>query len=480
MIFQFIPLIIPLLIIAFIFLIIAAFIFQFYANNRSIIAAALVILLIGIAFFFESLLNHPLSAPVFNGAMRTYLIVTALLQTSLFVASLVYREDETDNRLLFQRRLLNFVFVPYVVISSCLLLFTEVFFTGDLWVLGHFGNYAVYGIPQAYNAVVWIIYQTTIYIFSIYNIYCVYNLEEADVFNKRSRLLILIAVILTGIAGVISSTLNYLESTGLFMLENRALWSYGYRLILLTATLSFFTGFVKYSAMIKVGRELVKDFFIYALANITIVLLYLIPLGLILAFIDFPDNVPIFILFACIVPIITHNGYKSYQAALKNFFESQDSTLSHITLDNIQYALKYAHSEKALSTSELLHLTAVEIESKRQNITKEVALKNVIVEVLASLKPDPPIHEKRARATLKYEILRMIVQEQAVESQILWDLGFKSKSIIDQEELPRYPIASNSDYTGTSLISYKRLRKEAFSEFMWQFRSYEQKILRLK
>lgn len=479
-IFQFIPTTFFFLLPALVFFMVAIFIFRYYAHNRLIISAATVILLFGIASSFESILHHPLNSGIFNIIMRVYLIITTLLQTSLFVATLIYRENETKQVLLWQRRLLCFVFLPYIIVTAGLLLFTNFYFHEELLVLRQFDQYIVYGIPQKPPSVIRIIYQAIMYILSIYNTYCIHRLADGDTYKKRSRFLIFIAVVSTGIAGMISAIHHYLEDTGVMSLEPESLWMLAYQFLFLAAVGAFFVGFVKFSALIQVGRDLIKDFFVYVLTVLTLISLYVVPVYFILTYLDFPNYVPFLFLFLLIMPLITHSGLEKYQYVLQKLFEPRTASLNHITLDNIQYVLKYANSEEALSNSPLMRLTAVKIESKRKKIYKEVALRNVLSDVLELLKPEPEILEKRSKATVKYEILRMVIQEQAVESQILWDLGFKSKSILDRDALPRYPIMSNSDYTGTSVISYKRLRKQAIAEFTWHLQSLEKKALRLK
>ena len=479
-IFQFIPTTLFFLLPTLIFFIVAMFIFRYYANNRRIIITATVILLFGVTSAFESVLNHPLSVDVFNLSMRVYLIFTTLVQTSLFIATLIYREHETKQTLKWQKRVVWFVVGPYILITVGVLLFTNIYFYEELRVLREFEPYTVYGIPQKPVSIIRVIYQTIMYVLSMYNSYCVYRLTDGDNYKKRSRFLIFVAVVCTSIAGVISSVHHYLEDTGRLSLEYDSVWMVAYRALFLIAVGAFFFGFVKFSALIQVGRDLVKEFFVYVLIILTLTILYIAPVYLILTFLEFPNFVPFLFLFLLLMPLVTHNAQDRYQQLLQRLFEPRIASLDHITIDNIQYALKYANSEEALSKSAMMHLTAVKIESKRQKIHKEVALKNIITEVLEMLKPEPALLDKRSKAVVKYEILRMVIQEQAVESQILWDLGFKSKSILNRDAQPRYPIMSNSDYTGASVISYKRLRKEAIAEFMWQLQSIEKKALRLK
>ena len=479
-VFQFIPTILFFLVPTLVFSVISTFIFRSYAHNRLIIAAATVILLFGITSSFETVLNHPLTADVFDVTMRVNLIFTTLLQTSLFIVTLIYREHETKQTLLWQRGFLWVGVVPYIFLTAGLLLFTNFYFHEELLVARTYDQFIVYGIPQKDPSIIRVIYQSIMYVLSIYNCYCVHHLTDGDVYKKRSRFLIFIAIVFTSIAGVISSVHHYLEDTGHMSLGHDSIWMIAYRALFLAAVGAFFFGFVKFSALIQVGRDLVKDFFIYLIVVFTLVVLYVLPVYFLLTYLDFPNFVPFLFLFLLLVPLITHSGQEKYLLFLQKLFEPRTVSLDHITLDNIQYVLKNANSEEALSKSALIRLTAVKIESKRQKVQKEIALKKIIHDVLDNLKPEPELLEKRSKATVKYEILRMIIQEQAVESQILWDLGFKSKSILDRDALPRYPILSNSDYTGASVISYKRLRKQAIAEFMWHFESLEKKALRLK
>ena len=74
----------------------------------------------------------------------------------------------------------------------------------------------------------------------------------------------------------------------------------------------------------------------------------------------------------------------------------------------------------------------------------------------------------------------MIIDDQAVESQILWNLGFENHSKVKTDHLPNYIVSKNSEYKATSIMSYRRLKREVLDEIRWKLIEKEKQSLRIK
>lgn len=475
---SFLPSIFLLLVLAFVFILIASYIFKNFSNNKLIFSVAVVILFMGIAFVFESILNHPLDSGFFNVLMRIYLVFTTFVQFSLLVSSLLFYEKEFNKTLEWQRHFIFFVVIPYIVIRIILMFFTNFYFNDDLRILSVNGEFKVYGIPLGFADITSLAFQIILYGISILNVYLIYKSVAKDIFQKRSRFFTLLSVILTAVGGIIASLLNFLESTGIYFLEPRDVWVWGQRVIFFMAVFSFFIGFVKYSAMINIGKGLIKDFISFTITVLIFTSIYAFPILFIVKYIPSPNSLPLILIISIIFPVLTHNLYDFILRNIRKLIDERTLNNKLITIDEVNFVLKNAQSIKALSNSKLLDLESVKIRSKQKSIDREEALQKIIIEAQNSLKPKDINEETRSANLIKFEILRMIIEEQASESQILWDLGFESRSVLNNMGKSRYPVRKNSEYRSVSINSYKRLRKKAILEFIWQLELIEAKILR--
>lgn len=143
-----------------------------------------------------------------------------------------------------------------------------------------------------------------------------------------------------------------------------------------------------------------------------------------------------------------------------------------VTYEDVNLALKSFSTPNLLQENNLLGLKQVIKLTDEKGISEVNALKEVISSAIEYFKPADK-KAKRTSARLKYEILRMIAYEGAIESQLMWDLGFDAYTRSVEEKLreqrePRFKFKDASEYSATSSRSFKRLKKEAIEMLKWR------------
>lgn len=475
---------IPFILFAAIFIIIAVYLFNFHAKKHLTVVAAFVMLFTGISFLLEGLISHPSTTTTFNAVMRFHLVHISVMQTLFYLSTLLFREHESPNASTsykWQWKLL-YIFVPYLIINAAVILFTNIYFEENLLIkdIDPNGN-IIYGVPHTTFAIIRVLYQAFLYVLSSINIIAVSRLKTKDMIKKRARTYTAIAVVITCIAAMIPAIVNYVNSTEIFFIEGQIWWDITYRIMFTIAAILFLLSIIRYSNTIKIGKNLLSEFTTFMLTSFLVLLFYVVPILLVILLVDPVITLPILLSYLVVVVLFSHRIFNLLFANLKKYFEHTVVTTSLITLEAVQYAAKHYNSPKKVAKSQLLQLESVKIRAKQSGIYPEEALRSLLRDTLEVLKPTPEIYKKRSVPTLIYEMLRMIMFDQAVESQLLWDLGFNTTSLIPTNSANlRYPVHKNTDYTSVSKNSYKRLRKKAFEALLWQVMLEEEKAIRTR
>lgn len=164
--------------------------------------------------------------------------------------------------------------------------------------------------------------------------------------------------------------------------------------------------------------------------------------------------------------ILIQSSFDWFYTIAHNLFNRRRINFQIILPPDVKNTLRFYSTPQHLQNNRLLKNRYILEISKKDNITKIEALQNVIKKQIEHFNPGTN-ETKRTVARLRYEILRMMAFEGAIESQIMWDLGFDSHVRSQQEKLhhskkkPRFPYDSASEYAATSSRSFKRLKKEA-------------------
>lgn len=213
--------------------------------------------------------------------------------------------------------------------------------------------------------------------------------------------------------------------------------------------------------------NLYKEFIYSTITSFSIILTYTVVLiifhvkaaGLNVVFI------PLFLLLL----LLTHSIYDWVMSFVRNVFQGEIS-LPRVTDEEVGIALRNLRRPDRLEESTLLRLKLAK-ESTKPNLDR---LKEIVITSIEYFRPE---EENRTRATLKYNILKLI-GNQVEEGQILWDLGFEEYPLEIAEKAnrqkPRFAIASPTDYQAISRNAFISLKKEAIHDLAWRI-SYLEK-----
>ncbi|MBN2016420.1 hypothetical protein JW766_06355 [Candidatus Dojkabacteria bacterium] len=167
--------------------------------------------------------------------------------------------------------------------------------------------------------------------------------------------------------------------------------------------------------------------------------------------------------------------YEFRELLIQTFLDSIKTRrikISTILDCDVNFALKNFSSPHRLARSKLIGLERVKKLSRRKSCSRIGALRYLLKDCIGSFKPETET-KKRTSNNLKYEILQMMAFEGATESQIMWDLGFEIYTRGIEEKMkrqrePRFMFKDPSEYSATSMRSFRRLKKEAIEMLRWK------------
>lgn len=170
--------------------------------------------------------------------------------------------------------------------------------------------------------------------------------------------------------------------------------------------------------------------------------------------------------------ILTHSTHEWIIELIRRSIKNKRIIIPSILHSDINFVIKNYSVPNKLQYGKLIKLEKIEKTAKQNKISKIDALRKLIEESIEYFKPKDK-GDKRTPARLKYEILYMIAFEGATESQIMWDLGFDTYTRSVEEKLsdqrsPRFELKDASEYSATSIRSFKRLKKEAIEMLRWR------------
>lgn len=213
--------------------------------------------------------------------------------------------------------------------------------------------------------------------------------------------------------------------------------------------------------------NLYKEFIYSTITSISIILIY--TLVLIIFRINAVGLNMFFIPLFLFLLLLTHSIYDWVMSFVRNIFQGEIS-LPRVTDEEVGTALRNLRRPDRLEESTLLRLK-VTSENTKPNLDR---LKELIKTSIEYFKPE---EETRTRATLKYNILKLL-GNQVEEGQILWDLGFEEYPLGIAEngdgQKPRFAIVSPTDYQAISRNAFIALKKEAIHDLAWRI-SYLEK-----
>ena len=466
-------------IVAIVLILIGTFMYSNQKYKILSITSGLSIAGFGIYMLIDGVRAHPLSHPFFELIVQVQVLLGLVLVFSHYVNSIVYYRHRTKRKLSFQITYVVPLMISFIVLLTIIMLTNNIFVEDEPLVLNQYGEYYSYAVHKSYYAIVFPIFYSVGLGRAAMNSFKTFRYPKLSKKNRRKSLGFLILSFLICIATCISSFYLYLEDTGIISSTNRVFWLTIYSFLYLLAGIILIYTVVLHSLFIKDGKKLLNSFLRYSFSKIFLTLIVLYTTLNIIMNLDFPDNVPAIIGFLLIVVLFSSDIESIFNSVLYVVFKERNNTLSIINKANIRFLLKHYSATNQLIDSPLLTLHAVIVLADRHEVTKEQALQIIAEKALSSMK-EKIVPNKRTKATLKYEIIRTIIQDQASESQILWLLGFKSSSVFHTSEVPRFPATKNSEYTATSRESYKRLRRDAILEFIWQVRQIEKEALRIR
>lgn len=226
----------------------------------------------------------------------------------------------------------------------------------------------------------------------------------------------------------------------------------------------FFNRLFLDGAKTSLGKE-----FLYS--TFTVAIIVLVYLGSLLSFqVNFGVKNLILLSVFIILVLLTHTTYDWIMSFVRNIFQGEIS-FPRVTDEEVNIALRNLQRPERLETSTLMRLKSVTISNPKPSLDK---LRDLIKDSIEYFKPDENI---RTKATLKYNILKMIAN-QTEEGQILWDLGFEEYPLGIAEngdgQKPRFAIQFPTDYQATSRSAFISLKKEAIHDLAWRI-SYLEK-----
>jgi hypothetical protein len=426
-----------------------------------------IIILIG------SIVTSPISDSLFIFIGKTATTLTLFVIVTLYAGSITLLEQYQKTNASFQRVFLWTVVVPINTLFSLAILFLEYFILSVPSVMTDNPD-SSRDIEITSNYIYITIFKCIIATIIMYNFYLSWRKSPKDKFSKKRSLLLLIS-------SFISGTAIYIMAYGNHLIHIKQIeWSASiinfYNLLFLISIAILMYAVVRYEAFSRKGVKRLNDLIATICTSIFWITLYSFCFILILKKFNTIDSTYISATLILVLPIITVHSNKYLKRVIKRLLSRRTDTLNMITLEEVGFVIRNIHVPKRLMKSGLVSLAAVKNLSNEQDIPILEALSMLLQNITKELRPKDR-SKKRTIIRLKYEMLRMILNEAAVESSILWNLGYDSGVKIKTEMRPTYPVQDNSEYKATSINSYRRLRKELLEQIKWKLIQCEKKAL---
>lgn len=240
----------------------------------------------------------------------------------------------------------------------------------------------------------------------------------------------------------------------------------------------FFVYFIlSYYQLVNNERNIFDKSFIYKTIVLCLVIGYYVTIFLSgrggMNFLDL-----IFMTFLVFSIIISHSAYEWLNTFVNDLLYNPDAGFSVVSDEEVGNALKNYTCPEKLEDSSLLRLKII-YPKKGDGQVPVDNLKKILSSTVEYFKPEEN-ENRRTKQNLKYQLLRMLVFDEAEEGQILWELGFEGYPvrIMNQSSLehkPKFADFGPADYTYTSRNAYLALKKEAIHDVTWRI-SYLEKL----
>lgn len=245
------------------------------------------------------------------------------------------------------------------------------------------------------------------------------------------------------------------------------------------AALIFIYSMMKYRVFAPGEKNIFDSTFWYrTIAIMLIISVYLISFklsGLALTFYSF-----VFLEILVVITLFSHSFYDWLSTFINDLIYNPSKGFSVVNDEEIYNVLKNFHQPERLESSPLMRLKILNNKLKNdKDVTPVDALQALIKESIEHFRPKVE-ESRRIKQNLKYQLLRMLVFDDAEEGQILWELGFEyyPVKIMSQERkyrAPLFEVGSPADYTYTSRNAFLALKKEAIHDITWRM-SYLEKL----
>ncbi len=463
--FSYLPLAVPNMLVAFVTMLIGLYILIKAGKNQLSRFVALIQISFSIYSTLGTIMSLPISKELYIFTFKIHYIFIFLGLLFTYYASLLLRE-KVVGKLRAQRVLFNYFIAPAYTLCSFLLVFTNTFFIYDLSAKPDLlqQGITVWQLNSRWDIIYITILECIIAYLFAYNCFMAWYKTLKQRYLKLRFFIIFLASLIASVAMYFAAIGNFLVDMGLIEGNPSRFALYNGMLLISSIVLSF--AIVEYNAFVEEGRKVFNEFASITISTIIWTTIYLGLIFLSLKVLDPRDGIALLIASFLVLPILTHTFDKNLRTIIEDIFEKREFQIPEITDEDINYVLKNLMNLRKLEQSVLTSLKVIQTRKKQKNIAPEKALQEIILELIESFKPSEVT--KRSRRNLCYEILKMVAINQAVESQVLWDLGFECNSKINSEEKPRFDIKRNSEYTATSVMSYRRLKKEAVNELRWK------------
>lgn len=276
-------------------------------------------------------------------------------------------------------------------------------------------------------------------------------------------------------AGLILTITVLLLGVAFYIPSNYSTWVYSVGVSL--GTLIFIYGLVRYHLFSPAEKIIFDRQFYYK----TLLIFIFILLYLAVAILSGASNGLaglILITFIILAVFISHSLYDWFGTFINDIVFNIASGLSIVNDSEVYEAIKNYSDPAKLENSTLLRLNII---SRKVNggLLPIDALCEVIEEAVEYFKPKEDGH-RRIKNYLKYQLLKMIVFDEAEEGQILWELGFEEYPVRimskeGESRPPLFRVNSAADYSYTSRNAYLALKREAVHDVTWRI-SYLEKM----
>jgi hypothetical protein len=275
--------------------------------------------------------------------------------------------------------------------------------------------------------------------------------------------------LITGVFGIVSYFLLIPTAGLIFMIGT------------IMGVLLFIYSMIRYHLVSQPEVSIFDKTFWYKSTAMTILLLvYIMGFRLSGLTLTFPSLVLMEIVIVLVM--FSHSFYDWLSTFINDLIYNPSAGFSVVSDEEVSGVLKNFNQPGRIESSSLMRLRLLSKKIISDNkLTPVDALQDTIKEAIEHFKPKEE-ESRRIKQNLKYQLLRMLVFDEAEEGQILWELGFEyyPVKIMSQERKYRPPIfeiKSPADYTYASRNAFLALKKEAIHDIAWRI-SYLEKLSR--